>query len=138
MKTTAFKEADKNMLYYICDTQCQPMLEVGKPSAKIANLLKSFDNKGGVFISAWNPSGQTQSAQNNARASERLQADLQALKLNIFEGFSANQKGKCREDSCFAWPISEKQALLLGKRYHQKTVLFVNEKGTAKLLHIKP
>ena len=137
MHASTLEEAYQETSYYICDTQCEKMLEVDKPSAKIANLLKSLDNKGGVFISAWNPFDQKQSAQKNARANEQLKADLHALKLHTLEGFSLNADNSEREDSYFAWPISEEQAALLGKKYRQKTVVFVENQGVAKLLHTK-
>ncbi len=98
---------------------------------RVESLL---DKTGWVLLTAENPMGEQASAEENAAANARLVADLEAAGLKYQS--VVGRYGGNPESSFFVVGVSSEQALELGRKYNQDSVLtregFVYQDGSVR------
>lgn len=92
----------------------------------------------GLFITAFNPFGQVQSAEVNKAAHSRLRDCLRALGPYVIEGAGADPSGAWPEEiSFFALGIDNAAARQLGSRFHQDAVVWAGPDAVPRLLLLR-
>lgn len=104
-------------------------------------LLRLYDNTGqssGLFITAFNPFGERQSAEANEAAHLRLGDHLRALGSHLIEGVGTDPAGAWPEESSFfALGIDDDTARQLGNRFHQDAVVWTGADAIPRLLLLR-
>jgi hypothetical protein len=104
-------------------------------------LLRLYGTTGqtcGLFITAFNPFGQTQTAEANGAAHSRLGDYLRGLGHHVIEGAGADPTGAWPEEmSFFALGIDEDTARQLASRFHQDAVVWAGPDAIPKLLLLR-
>jgi Protein of unknown function (DUF3293) len=113
-------------------------LHVDLRSVELARIYASFSVACGVFITAHNPWGESQSDEANDVANESLAAELAAASTKVFEGAGADPSGDWpAEKSFFALGIDLDAARSLGTRYKQDAVVWIGADAVPKLILLR-
>jgi hypothetical protein len=113
-------------------------LRIGAFSAELRNLYAATGQTCCVFITAYNPFGQEQSAVANRRAKSLLEEALQALTSKTIAGAGADPSGAWAEEiSLLALGIDETTARQLGERFKQDAVVWAGPDATPQLLLLR-
>jgi hypothetical protein len=100
-------------------------LRIDIPSHQLRRLYESTGHASGVFITAFNPFGQQQSAHENGAAHSRLGECLRAFTACVIEGADADPNGDWpQERSYFALGVDQSAASELGAKFHQDAVVW--------------
>ena len=113
-------------------------LHIERRSVELAPIYASSRVECGVFITAHNPWGQSQSDEANDAANESLATDLAALSTSVTEGTGADPSGAWpAEKSFFALGINLDAAKSLGSRYKQDAVVWIGADAVPKLILLR-
>jgi len=113
-------------------------LHIDRRSVELARVYASSGIACGVFITAHNPWGQSQSDGANDAANESLAAELAAASTKVFEGAGADPSGVWpAEKSFFAIGIDLDAARSLGARYKQDAIVWVGADAVPKLILLR-
>ena len=104
-------------------------------------LLRLYTDTGqtcGLFITAYNPFGQAQSAEANEAAHSQLGDCLRALVPQVIEGVGADPAGAWPEEmSFFALGLGSDTARQLGRRFGQDAVVWAGSDAIPRLLLLR-
>jgi hypothetical protein len=112
-------------------------LSIGTKSDALLQLYRKTGQTCGLFITAFNPFGQAQSAEANQAAHFQLGEDLRALSRHVIEGAGYPSGAWPLELSFFALGISEGAARDLGRRFDQDAVVWAGADAVPRLLLLR-
>jgi sugar phosphate isomerase/epimerase len=112
-------------------------LSIDKQSDALLQLYRKTGQDCGLFITAFNPFGQAQSAEANEAAHSRLGEHLRALSRHVIEGAGYPSGDWTPELSYFALGISEGAARQLGRRFDQDAVVWAGADAVPRLLLLR-
>jgi Protein of unknown function (DUF3293) len=113
-------------------------LRIGSVSGELQKLYVETGQNCCVFITAYNPFGQEQSADANRLAHSQLEKALRALRSRTVGGVGADPGGAWPEEvSVLALGIDETTARQLGKRFKQDAVVWAGSDATPQLLVLR-
>jgi Protein of unknown function (DUF3293) len=112
-------------------------LRIGTKSDALLQLYRKTGQTCGLFITAFNPFGQAQSAEANQAAHFQLGEDLRALSRHVIEGAGYPSGAWPPELSFFALGISEGAARDLGRRFDQDAVVWAGADAVPRLLLLR-
>ncbi len=113
-------------------------LMIDNPSNSLRRLYEETGHTCGVFITAFNPFGQQQSAQQNEAAHSRLGECLRALTARVIDGAGADPNSDWpQERSYFALGVDKAAASKLGAMFHQDAVVWVGPDAIPRLLLLR-
>lgn len=112
-------------------------LKIGTKSDALLQLYRKTGQTCSVFITAFNPFGQAQSAEANEAAHSRLGEHLRALSRHVIEGTGYPSGDWPHELSYFALGISEGAARDLGHRFDQDAVVWAGADAVPRLLLLR-
>ena len=112
-------------------------LSIGAKSDALLQLYRKTGQACGVFITAFNPFGQAQSAEANQAAQFLLGEHLRALSRHVIEGAGYPSGDWPPELSFFALGIDEGAARQLGRRFDQDAVVWAGADAVPKLLLLR-
>ena len=112
-------------------------LSIGAKSDALLQLYRKTGQDCGLFITAFNPFGQAQSAEANQAAHFLLGEDLRALSRHVIEGAGYPADDWAPELSYFALGIDEVAARDLGRRFDQDAVVWAGADAVPKLLLLR-
>ncbi len=113
-------------------------LRIEVRSEALSRLYAKLDVTCGVFITAHNPLGQSQSDEANDAANESLAADLAALSTKVIEGVGTDPSGDWPgEKSFFGLGIDLDAARSLGTRYRQDAIVWISADAMPKLILLR-
>jgi Protein of unknown function (DUF3293) len=112
-------------------------LRIGTKSDALLQLYRKTGQTCGVFITAFNPFGQAQSAEANEAAHFLLGEDLRGLSRHVIEGAGYPSGDWPRELSFFALGIDEGAARQLGRRFDQDAVVWAGADAVPRLLLLR-
>jgi len=70
-------------------------IRVGKTSTEVDELLKKYNQREWVYITAFNPAPKTLTEEENLKRNKELELDLQNLNLKYFPGVGIDETGHC-------------------------------------------
>ena len=124
--------------YRVCVADKVFTLLIGIPSDELKQLYLETGASSALFITAFNPFGQTQSDEQNLASHSRLEENLRALTEHIYEGRGADPTGAWPEEhSYLALGIDRITGEFLGKSVHQDAVLWAAADGIPNLLCLR-
>ena len=101
-------------------------LYIGQYSSALARLFAEHQVTTAAFITAYNPHSQPTDAAQNHQAQQRLANDL--TRYVYYAGVGLDPLGEWENEASFlVLGISLEQALLLGQRYQQNAIVWVEE-----------
>ena len=110
-------------------------LRVDEQSGELLKLYELTRAISAAFITAWNPFSEEKSPSENDQKNALLRADLETLGAEILPGFGAWPDDPTKgEDSFLAIGISQKDAVILGKKYKQNAILFASDNAVPRLI----
>jgi len=113
-------------------------LRIDIPSNALRRLYEDTGHTCGVFITAFNPFGQQQSAHANEAAHGRLGECLRGLCPRVIEGMGADPTGDWpQERSYFALGVDQAAASELGARFHQDAVVWAGPDAIPRLVLLR-
>jgi hypothetical protein len=113
-------------------------LRVGEACSELATLYIETGFSSGVFTTAYNPFGKSQSTHENETANARLRTDLSAQTSYIFEGAGIDPSGDWPgEKSFFALGIAVQTAKKLGRKYQQDAIVWTNQSAIPELILLR-
>jgi hypothetical protein len=112
-------------------------LSIGAKSEALLQLYRKTGQDCGLFITAFNPFGQPQSAEANRAAQFLLGEHLRALSRYVIEGAGYPSGDWPPELSYFALGISEGAARDLGHRFDQDAVVWAGADAISRLLLLR-
>ena len=113
-------------------------LRINIPSNPLRRLYENTGHTCSVFITAFNPFGQQQSAHANDAAHARLGECLRALTPHVFEGTGADPTGAWpHEKSYFALGMDKAAASELGAKFRQDAVVWAGPDTIPRLLLLR-
>ena len=113
-------------------------LRIGEVCAGLQALYQSSGHRCGLFITAFNPWGESQSDEVNEAAHRRLGEHLRGLAGEVVEGAGEDPTGAGpAEKSYLVLGIDEDTARQLGERAHQDAVVWVGDDAVPKLILLR-
>ena len=113
-------------------------LRIGEPSDALQALYQSSGHRCGLFITAFNPWGETRSDEVNEVAHQRLGEYLRALAGDVVEGAGEDPTGAWpAEKSYLVLGIDQDTARQLGERAHQDAVVWMGDDAVPKLILLR-
>jgi hypothetical protein len=112
-------------------------LSIGTKSDALQQLYRKTGQTCGVFITAFNPFGQAQSAEANRAAHFGLGEHLRTLSPHVIEGAGYPADDWAPELSYFALGIDEVAARDLGRRFDQDAVVWAGADAVPRLLLLR-
>ena len=113
-------------------------LRIDIPSSPLRRLYENTGHTCGVFITAFNPIGEQQSAHANETAHAGLRECLCALTPHVIEGVGADPAGAWpKEKSYLALGIDNTTARYLGARFCQDAVVWAGPDAIPQLLLLR-
>jgi Protein of unknown function (DUF3293) len=112
-------------------------LSIGAKSEALLQLYRKTGQDCGLFITAFNPFGQAQSAEANQAAHFLLGEHLRALSRHVIEGAGYPSGDWPPELSFFALGIDEGAARQLGRRFDQDAVVWAGADAVPRLLLLR-
>jgi hypothetical protein len=112
-------------------------LSIGAKSDALLQLYRKTGQACGVFITAFNPFGQAQTADANEAAHSRLGECLRTVSPHVIEGAGYPAGAWPREPRYFALGIDEGAARQLGRRFDQDAAVRAGADAVPKLLLLR-
>ena len=113
-------------------------LMIDTRSEALSRLYATTGQTCGIFITAFNPFGQTQSDEANEAAHGRLGECLRALTPHVIEGSGVDPTGAWPEEKSFlALGVNPVTARLLGSRVRQDAVVWVGEDAVPQMILLR-
>lgn len=101
---------------------------LGEYSPDLAALMLAKKVSGGAFITAFNPYSISLSKSENITRNDSLRKDITQNDLVIIDGYGENSEAEWeKEDSYLILGLSLNQAKVLGVKYEQNAIVWVNE-----------
>ncbi|MFC6637369.1 DUF3293 domain-containing protein [Sulfitobacter sp. JBTF-M27] len=114
------------------------VMRVGKFSANLNALFERNEKDCAIFITAFNPLGETQGIEANEEAQSRLYEQLCAITEVVIEGVGADPTGAWPpEASYLALGVDQKMAEHLGRSFRQDVVLWAGADAVPRLLFLR-
>lgn len=113
--------------HYVVLADNQFTLRVGEISTELTELLSRKNVSCAAFITACNPFSNISTENENLTAQSALLNDLLELRLNIIPGVGKDPDGLWPgEQSFLALGISLEQATVLGNKYGQNAIIWID------------
>jgi hypothetical protein len=130
--------AFKNTNYIVISDDVEFTLMVDEFSEALSVLYKKTNNIYGAFITAYNPLAALQDSATNEAANKRLSDHLKALVPNVFRGIGADPKGVWPpEPSFFALGLDLRAAKLIGQRFRQDAIIWIDQDAIPQLILLR-
>lgn len=130
--------AYSNTNYVVFNEGDQFVLNVGQFSPIVKQLYNKTNSNCAVYITAYNPFGMQQDSQSNLIANNRLYEELKIYASEIYQGAGADPEGLWPpEPSFLAIGVSLQIATIIGKKYRQDAILWVDEAGIPQLILLR-
>lgn len=114
------------------------ILRVDIKSGSLPRLYRTTGQSSGLFVTAFNPFGLSQSAEANEAADSQLGDCLRALSPHVIDGAGVDPTGAWPEEkSFFALGIDEGTARGIGSRFGQDAVVWVGPDAIPRLLLLR-
>jgi hypothetical protein len=114
------------------------ILKIGAVSGELKKLYAATGQTCCVFITAYNPFGQEQSADANRIAHSQLEEALQVLRSRTVGGVGMDPGGAWPEEiSILALGIDETTGRRLGEQFKQDAVVWAGSDATPQLLVLR-
>ena len=111
------------------------VLRIGAPSAELDTLLEAEGAASAAFLTAANPRGEQQSYAANEAAMQALRS---SLTWPFREGEGRDPQGRWpAEPSLLIIGISRGEAEVLGRKFEQNAIVFVEKGGAAELVLLR-
>ena len=133
-KIKAYEATD----YRLGHTNNDIILNIGKPSRRLAQLFNQHNVKCGAFLTAYNPRGTQQSDAANDLAHAKLAQDLTELGVYFIEG-SGSEEGTDwpEERSFFALGLPRETASKIGVDADQDAIVWVGADTIPQLVLLR-
>ena len=133
-KIRAYEATD----YRLGHTNDDVILNIGKPSDRLAQLFNQHNVNCGAFLAAYNPHGTQQSDAANDLAHAKLAKDLTELGVHFIEG-SGSEEGTDwpEERSFFALGLPLKTASKIGTDADQDAIVWVGADAIPQLILLR-
>jgi hypothetical protein len=113
-------------------------LRIDIKSDSLQRLYETTGQSCGLFVTAFNPFGRSQSAEANEAADSKLRDCVRALGPHVINGAGADPTGAWPEEkSFFALGIDEGTARQIGSRFGQDAVVWVGPDAIPRLLLLR-
>lgn len=127
-------EAYQNAEYIIYSNKSIVVL-VDQYNCALEQLLQEQKTQRAAFITAFNPFSETLDNKQNQQRNERLIGDVEQLGLDFLKGIGRDKSGNWQgEESLLIFDVTFNQAQMLGNRYGQNAILFIEEDAIPKLV----
>jgi len=113
-------------------------LNIGKPSAELAECFQTNHHHQAAYITAWNPFGEKISDDENHVAEQKLITEIESRDLSYLKGESSDPSGLWpSEPSLLILGIPLKSAKELVKRYHQNGFIYIGNDAKPQLILLR-
>ena len=113
-------------------------MNVGKPSAELAEWFQINNEDQAAYITAWNPFGEKISDDENHIAEQKLITEIESRDLSYLKGESIDQSGLWpAEPSLLILGISLESAKALVKKYHQDGFIYIGNDTKPQLILLR-
>ena len=130
-KIAAFMDTN----YIVLTDQEDFTLRIGDYSSALRALYEKTNTGWSAFITAYNPLSSLQNRDTNEAANKRLFDHISLLYRLVFRGSGADPKGIWPpEPSFFVVGIDLEAAKLLGKRFRQDAVVWIDSDAVPQLI----
>lgn len=109
-------------------------VHLGEASARLDRLLAELGASSGIFITAWNPFSQAQSAEQNAAANARMAALFERRGIRALPHVGRSRASDWVEEGFFALDLDPTDALAIARQFRQHAVVHAPAGAPAKLL----
>jgi len=109
-------------------------VHLGESSAALDCLLAEIDASSGIFITAWNPLSQEQSAEENAAAHARMAALFAERAVRVLPHIGRSRVSEWSEDGFFALNLDPEEALTVAREFRQHAVVYAPRGAPTELL----
>jgi len=114
------------------------VLNVGKPSAELAEWFQSNNESQAAYITAWNPFGKKASDDTNYIAEQKLITEIESRDLSYLKGESIDPSGQWpNEPSLLVLGISLESTKALVKRFSQDGFIYIGDDITPQLILLR-
>lgn len=130
--------AYSNTNYVVFNEGDQFVLNVGQFSPIVKQIYNKTNRNCAVYITAYNPFGMQEDSQSNLIANNRLYEELKIYASEIYHGAGADPEGLWPpEPSFLAIGVNLQIATIIGKKYRQDAILWVDEAGIPQLILLR-
>jgi hypothetical protein len=119
---------------YVVDDDPPLVMKIGEQNDGLRILFASFNVESAAFITAWNPSSQKLSLDENYDRQADLLVEIEKLRLNYFVGRGEHPDQSWYEESYLVLGITKDQADALAKQFEQNAYLFIAMSGVPELV----
>jgi hypothetical protein len=127
-----------NAALYVVFGEPEIVLRVGEPNAALDALLAARRAATAAFITAANPRGRRRRLVENVVAFKALKSTLRRSGYVFFEGEGRDPGGEWRpEGSVLVLDIERDEAEVLGRRYGQNAIVYVQKGGAPELVLLR-
>ena len=135
MISAKLKAAYNSTTYRVNDLNLN--IKVNQESEELRQLLIDNNAEQWAFITACNPHSQVLSDEENNQRQNELKELLIANKYQIYEGLGVGEDESWEaEESFLIFGISQKEAELMGKKFHQNAILFGELSSLPSLIYL--
>jgi hypothetical protein len=131
---SAYKATD----YVACNNGDVVVIRIGHHSLAVDRLLVRMQARNGAFITAWNTFGKCLGIEANTHWDRELKRYLSVHGFAIIEGEGRGRVGEWPpEPSILAFGISRAESSVIGRRFRQNAIVYVQRGLPAELIMLR-
>ena len=111
---------------------------IGKRSSELGRLISVNGAENAAFLTAFNPGSVKVSLEKNLKAQKQLERLLDEMAIKFYPGKAIDSAGSWPDEpSVLAFNINLKQAKLIGVRFQQNGIVWIEDDFVPKLLFLR-